>query len=267
MARTKQQMRKSFAARSFKKPAFSRKAATQTIRTERRNDGLSVSRGRRPSNVDLTLAETETKFFDTTFSGSTSVATDASGAELDPSTVLCLNAMAQGDTQNTREGNRTVVTGCSIRGQATLAATQDSADPVGSPFVRLFLVQDKHTTGGNATGGEQLNSEDVFVNNLASANGAALVFRNRNRSSRYKVLASTIIQMPNRPSQTDGTNTGAQGAAWVPFDIYWKGNMKVKHSANNGTIADIVDNSLHVIGYSSQSAVQIVYAARVDFVG
>lgn len=256
---------------AFRKPAFSRKAATTTVRTERRSDAVIASRGRRNSIALASLLETEEKYFDTSASGTSSVATDASGAEIDPAgsggALLCLNAMAQGDTQSTREGNKVVNTGISIRGNIGIAATQDQADPPKAGYTRLYLVQDKQTNGA------QLNSEDVFVNPAASATTSADVFRNRDRSSRYRVLATVTVADPPLNPVTDGTNTSATGGINVPFEMYWKGKIPTKFSGSTnpsgaqGVIADVVDNSFHVLAYSAQVSRPIRYNARLTFVG
>lgn len=267
MARTKQRMLASRRKGAFRKPGMSSRSATKSFHIEKRTDAITTSRGRRNSRAIDALLETDSKYFDTYANGTSAASTDASGAEVDPATVLCLNAMAQGDTDVTREGNKIVVTGVSIRGQVVSAGGQDQADAVGSTFTRIFLVQDKQTTGGSAATGTQLNSEDVFTNPGGQALSAADVFRNRNHSTRYKVLSSIVVQMPPIPVGTDGTNTVSYGNHNVPFEIYWKGKIPVKFQSNNGTIADIVDNSLHVLAYSSQLASSVSYVSRVEFLG
>lgn len=264
MARTKQTMRASRAAVA----KSLRKGAVGAFRSNKRKGQVTVSRNAnlaRATVVSSLLAE-EGKFFDTFFSGTTSSASDMTGGELDPATVLCLNAMAQGDTANTREGNKTVITGVTIRGTASTAALEAQVTPSGQLLGAVYLVQDTQTTGGSSAAGTQLNSEDVFTNpGSGSSTPAVNAIRNMAKNpSRYRVLGKADLFLDPQITQL-AANDYSNGPAAQRFEIYWKGMIPVKHQANNGTIADIADNSLHVIGFGS--TITVVYNARVYFKG
>lgn len=259
MARTKITMQ---ASRSL------RKGAIQAGRKFKRKGKIAASRTSniaRATVVSSLLAE-ESKFFDTSFAGVLTASTDNTGLELDPATVLCLNAMAQGDTASTREGNKTVVTGVNIRGLAYIANAEAQAGLQGAVNAKLYLVQDTQTTGGSSASGTQLNSEDVFSNQEATVRGCFNSFRNQTKNpGRYRVLASQTVKVWPRITQNT-TDDYSNSTDSVPFEFYWKGMIPVKHQANNGTIADIADNSLHVIGLASGTT-SINYTSRVYFKG
>lgn len=67
------------------------------------------------------LLGVETKYFDTSLVGSTVASpTDASGAELDPATILCLNGVPQGNTATTRDGQKIAMKSVQIEGRIWL---------------------------------------------------------------------------------------------------------------------------------------------------
>lgn len=264
MARTKQTMRASRAAVA----KSLRKGAVGGFRSFKRKGQVAARRTTnlaRATVVSSLLAE-EGKFFDTFFVGATGASSDMTGAEMDPSTVLCLNAMPQGDTASTREGNKTVVTGVSIRGTVQVSNEEAGTAPGDESNAVVYLVQDTQTTGGSAASGTQLNSEDVFTNpGSGSSTPAINALRNMTKNpGRYKVLAKADINVKPMITQL-GANDYSAGRAQQRFEIYWKGMIPVKHQANNGTIADIADNSLHVIGFGNSLVVN--YNSRVYFKG
>ena len=128
----------------------------------------------------------------------------------------------------------------------------------------LALVLDTHSNGA------QLNSEDVFTVAAAKKKLWINAFRDMTQVERYKVLWAKRFHEEHPPITYDGTNIEI-GASSVPFEIYvnLKG-LPVSFKANGGTIADIVDNSLHLIAIPAFSTIQhptIMYQARLRFRG
>ncbi len=222
-------------------------------------------RTRRPSSNVRTGGFTgiEVKFLDSSVVGTSVLApTDAAGAEVDPSTLLALNAIAQGDGESNRDGRRCVLKNVYVTGhircpkQANQTAGDDSAQ------IFVALVWDKQTNGA------QLNSEDVYTNPGANAQTAAVPLRNLQYSQRFQVLDTVALDFSGPTIAYDGTNVEQSGLV-KPFKLSKKINIPCQYTGTTGVVANIADNSLHIIAYASNvDLVPIIdYNARVRFVG
>lgn len=207
----------------------------------------------------------ETKFYDTSKTDASFAApTDASGGELDPATVDCISAPAQGDTEQSRDGNRIVIKSAQVTGIVTLPAEANLTAGEIPPVIHLALVQDAQSNGAT------LSSEDVYTNPSGSATTAASPLRNLQYSSRFRVLAQWQASLPVRQVSYDGTNIETDGVS-IPFRLDWSGNMPVqfKGGATAAGVSGVADNSIHVIGFCSTTAQapRLSYNARIRFQG
>lgn len=206
----------------------------------------------------------EMKFVDTSRSGATlSVVGDATGGEVDPTTINTLCAPTTGAGQSNRIGKRITITAVHVTGVISIPAqtNQTTADTMGPVLVALVL--DKQTNGA------QLNSEDVYTNPTTSAVTNATPLRNMNFSKRFKVLQSLVINPKMATISFDGTNVEQTGEA-IPFRIDKKLRLPIEfNSLDNGNVGDIVDNSLHIVAFSSSTSqgALMSYNARVRFEG
>lgn len=218
-----------------------------------------------PRSFGTPLAITERKYYDsikTTANFTSAAGGSFASAELDPGTVNTLFAPTTGDDFNNRSGRKVQVIQIKIRGliQQAVQAAQTTADPI--PVVRMLLVQDTQTNTA------QLNSEDVLGNAVTSP---IFAFQNPAFFGRFKVLKDKVFNIPVPFSGQDAAGTFVQGSK----DIYFKWNIKFKkpvvvhfNSTNGGTVADIVDNSWHIIGAQSENAgmqCSVTYQARTTF--
>jgi len=206
----------------------------------------------------------EKKFYDTSLSGTALVSpTDSAGAECDPATVLCLNAPAQGDGESNRDGRQIVMKSIGVAGLISIPnqANQTATDVSG--VITICLVLDTQTNGA------QLNSEDVFTNPSAAAAISPFAFRNLQYVQRFRVLQRIELKMDQPTVVWDGTNV-EQGGLQIPFKLYKNLNdLRVTFTGTTAGVANITDNSLHVIAYASNisTAPTINYNARLRFVG
>ncbi len=216
-----------------------------------------------PSTIENGFMGRELKFFDSSRAGRAITApTDSTGGEADPTTLNCIFAPTQGTGEENRDGRRVLMKTIQINGQISCAAQTDVTATDNPPIIYIALVLDKQTNGA------QLNSEDVFKNEAATADIAANPLRNLVFSTRFQVLAvrKLIVQNPNMAH--DGTNIEQNGVQ-MQFNMFKRLNTKVEFTANNGTVADIQDNSLHLITYATNIGLvpAITYQARTRFVG
>lgn len=205
----------------------------------------------------------ELKFFDSARTALALTApTDAAGGEVDPATVNCLFAPTQGTGAQNRDGRRVQMRSIQITGEVSCAAQTDQTVLDVPPKILLALVLDKQT---NAT---QLSSEDVFTNPSGAANLAASPLRDLERSTRFKVLKQWTIQLTAPQVGWDGTNLEQAGVT-RSFSWYGRVNIPVEFLGNAGNIADIQDNSVHMVGYCSTVALAptVSYNCRIRFVG
>lgn len=245
-----------------------------SARLRRYGTVLTATRSARGRNYALSNLRTgglqgiEVKYADYTKSG-TAIASSAAaaGAEYDPTTVLCLNGIAQGDTASSRDGNKVNLKKLSIRGQIYFPAREAVVNPPNFPNVFIALVLDTQTNGA------QLNSEDVFKNISGVAAQATTPFRNMEFTTRFRVLKEVkvmpTIQAVNSGAANEYGNAGMYKLWNMHVDLK---NLLVQYKLTTGNIDAISDNSLHIIAYTeladvSNVAPEIGYNARLRFVG
>ena len=119
------------------------------------------------------------------------------------------------------------------------------------------------------TNGAALNSEDVFKNQAGSARLAASPLRNLQFTSRFKVLEQHQATLKDPFFGYDGTNLERNGFD-VPFSFYKKLNgLRVTYSGTTAAISNIIDNSLHIIAYTTSTDLTplLYYQSRLRFRG
>lgn len=222
---------------------------------------LRNARLRRANYSYAGLLGVEHKFFDTSALNRSLVApTDASGAEVDPTTLNCISVPAQGDGEQDHDGKKIIIDKIQIDGIVNCASqtAQTASDP--PSLVYIALVQDTQTNGA------QLSSENVFTNTAASSLTAASPQRNMSYLPRFKVLAVRRLRLTTTPNAFDGTQAG-DTKTWR---IYLNCNIPVTFTtATTSVITAVTDNSLHIVAYTSSTtlAPTLSYNSRIRFRG
>lgn len=220
-----------------------------------------------PRSFGNPRAITERKYYTTGLASTALVNFDAgttwAGAELDPTTTNCLFAPSTGDDYNNRDGRKVQVLAIKIKGYFRVAAQADATGSDDAALVRLALVCDKQS---NAT---QLNAEDVF-GGIAVASLNVEQFQNPAFFGRFKVMKDKLFILQNPTMSWDGTNIEQSGLV-KPFKMNHKFRKPLIvhfNGTNGGTVADIIDNSFHLIGGASniELAPTIAYQVRVTFI-
>lgn len=211
------------------------------------------------------LAQTEMKYWDTFLTGTAiSEAVSWAGAEIDPATYLSLFNPSEGADINGRIGRKVQVMRIAIRGLIHTNALQDQVDSVANPATRVILYMDQQTNGAQA------QAETLMQTNEAAVNNVFCGFQNTANFGRFRVLRDITIRGRDSSPMTDGASTGSITAGDIPFKINYrfKQPVTVKFNATNGgTIADIVDNSFHLVAQKSGTGfvTLINYSARVYY--
>lgn len=212
------------------------------------------------------LLDLEPKFKDSIVSAAALTApTDASGGEFDPATLLCLNAVGQGDTASDRDGMQIAMKSIEVEGFINCPAQADQVAGDVAPLIFIALVLDGQTNGA------QLNSEDVFANPSGGTGLAACPLRNMSYTRRFKVLKKVVLKIPMSPITWDGTNIEQQGThTKFKFFVNLAGcKVRYQTGTSTGYVGTITDNSLHIIAYTSSTSMGplISYNARLRYVG
>lgn len=230
----------------------------ETRLTRRKFEPSTTFRARRRPNLRTGgFLGIEYKFIDQTVA-LTAVSADWAGGELDPvGGVNCIGACTQGTGESNRDGRQINVKSIQIQGYALRPLASDSADPISPGYIKIALVQDTQTNG------TQLNAEDVYNSGTLDE----VAFRNLEYTRRFRVLGTAEVFPYVQATMTDGANTASCQGNLCPFSIRWKGNVSVNFSGNAGTIADIMDNSFHIIAAGNVSTDQVCYNSRVRFIG
>lgn len=207
---------------------------------------------------------TELKFYDQSLeAGALTAPTNATGGEHDPSSTVMIMSVGQGDGETNRDGRSIVMMSIGLKGMVRIPRAIDQTVLKDTCIVFIALVLDTQT---NAT---QINSEDVYLNKSADANLATMPFRNLENSRRFTVLKTRTLSIGHPQVSWDGTNIEQAGMTrrWDMFVNLNK--MKVNFKGTTQTIANITDNSLHVIAWCSNVdlAPVLYYNSRLRFVG
>jgi len=189
--------------------------------------------------------------------------TACAGCEFDPATALSLNAIAQGDGEQQRDGKQVCLKSCYVTGTIDCPPLINQTAGASSPTVFIALVLDKQTNAA------QLNSEDVYTNPSGSALTAANPLRDLQYSSRFQVLDSCVVELPPPQITYDGTNIETAGTR-APFKLSWTGELMTQYILTTAAIGAIQDNSLHIVAFTGPdltTAPVISYNSRCRFVG
>jgi len=207
--------------------------------------------------------KSELKIHDTGLSGPFTIAPNSqAGCEADPGGgANCLNWLQEGTSKTTRIGRIISVKKIYVTGRVEFGAYSSATEPT-QGAIQVYLVWDKQTNGA------QLNSEDVFTLPVGLAEFCTTHVRNMDRSKRFKVLRKFEVFEDMGSLTSDTLDVFQLPYRWVPFEFIVDNlNIKVLYSGNAGTVADIVDNSFHILAFCSVAAPTkyIQYNCRIYF--
>ncbi len=181
-----------------------------------------------------------------------------SSSEADPATINCLNAVAQGESEKQRNGRMCYFTSLEIKGYVLFQAVAGGSAPTVPGYARILIIKDKQTNGS------RFNAEDVLQEPVSSTLGAE-AHRNLQYLQRFTILKDFVVHQ----TIYSGVGTAADSdwcAQQKPWRCNIKLNMKTLFTGTAGTVANIVDNSLHVMAiYQGSTVPTMGYVSRVRF--
>ena len=214
-------------------------------------------------------AQGEMKYFDTERTAtSVSNAGTWNTSMLDPATVNTLFAPAVGSAINQRIGREVKVHKIKIRGAVQVTAQSGESTADAATQLRLILVQDTQTNAAQMTG-------NLLMTNAPSAAsiGSVNSFQSLANVGRFRVLKDKqfVMMNPNMANDTQATGGLVQQGLIKTFKMTYTPKVPISvrfNATNGGTIADIVDNSFHVMGLAATGAdlaPSLAYICRVSY--
>jgi len=207
----------------------------------------------------------ESKFWDTSFSRSVLPVNAASPSN---GNLGCISTVGQGDGPELRKGHQFTITRVELHCYVEVLPTAAMAAPVTGSDVYVALVLDTQTNGA------QCLSQDVFKNILGSETGAGeycqtCLHMNLLNEPRFRVLRDYHLSFPPQPLCWNGATYGLNGDNRT-FQLDFDCNIRVHcTSGTTPSIANIVDNSLHVMAFAftAGEGVAVAFNSRIRFVG
>jgi len=178
----------------------------------------------------------------------------------------CLCVPTVGAALNQRVGRKITVRKIKVHGTIQIAAQAAQAAADSANKFRIVLVQDMQTNAAPMTSAQLFNDANA-VQPTVTLNS----FQNPNNFGRFRVLKDKMLTISNlNLAGSPATNDVIQASMRreFKFSVNFKKPVEVHFNATNGgTVADIVDNSFHIIcGVENTAyAPTMSYYARVCY--
>lgn len=183
-------------------------------------------------------------------------------ATRNPVTVNCLNTVTQGTGESERNGRKCKMHNCYVRGEIILTQNESQTAPADAQHFRIILVLDTQT---NAT---EANALSVMESTLGTD---YLGFRRLENTVRFKVLWDRTFTIRPLVMNEGAANLFAKGGNKIIFKIMknFRTPIVVNYtsSADPATVAQISDNSLHIMGIATTASATLTYQSKVRFSG
>lgn len=179
-------------------------------------------------------------------------------------TPLCLCVPTVGSALNQRIGREITIRKVKIHGRLHVAPQIAQTGADSSCVVRVVLVLDTQTNSAQMTGAQLFNDAIGALSTLQS-------FQNPNNFGRFRVLKDkqfsfTNMNIAGSPTSGDVVQSGMNKP--FKFSYVFPQGLKVRfNNTNGGTVADIIDNSLHLVAATDNGAIApaIMYYSRVCY--
>lgn len=222
-------------------------------------------RRRRRTRPSAEALGVELKFYDQKLiAGALVTNTDGSGGEHDPSATVLLNTVVQGDGESNRDGRQIMMKNIFVTGVINIPSQANQSATDNAALIFIALVLDTQTNGATIT------SEQVYLNPGVNALTGCSLVRNLQFTKRFQVLATKKFTMQNPNIAFSGTTDQMeQNGLTRAFIMSRKLGIIVNYSDTAETVANIVDNSLHILAWTTSATLvpTISYTSRLRFVG
>lgn len=180
-------------------------------------------------------------------------------ATKNPDTTNTLCSVTSGAGENLRTGRKVYIHSIHVKGEIEVAAAEASGAPHEFQSVRICLVLDTQTNG----------VEPAATDVMEAATKSYLSFRKLETTQRFKVLWDRTFTFNPWGMNEGGVNSFARTGTKKLFKINKVFAspilMSFNVSANPPTVAQIADNSLHIIGTANTTTAILSYEVRTRF--
>lgn len=179
-----------------------------------------------------------------------------------PTTVNCLNAVAQGDGPSNRDGRVYYIHSVMVKLVMFTDVDEAAVAPKEDLVTRLCLVLDTQANG------TEINAANVME--TAGSVGDYLEFRNLEFSGRFRILKDTTKVMKRFYVNEGSGDLFASARQLIRWDWYvnFVKPIKVVCNGTGSGIGDVTNNALAIIASSgSVSDIQCSYLSRIRFSG
>lgn len=236
-----------------------RYVATRRYRPQYVRPGYGLV-GRTPGGAVLG----EMKYFDTAVNQSI-VPNLASwvGSTIDPSPYNTLCVPVVGAAFNQRIGKEINIVKLKIRGQFVLSGVEASGIAQQPIVIRYGIFQDMQTNATQAGG-------NLVMTPVTNASQVPFTFQNIDNFGRFKVLKDKqcIIQDPNLVGSDTVHDMNGKTVCFKMTVKFYKPIQVRFNQTNGGTVADIIDNSLHFYANCNSTGTlipSVTYLSRVCY--
>lgn len=258
-------------------PSYSRSSRSKYVSSVRSAARSSAVGARRKYSPRAAIPG-EMKYFDCDYTATAITAlttTWPGGTMVDPLTTinlgsaavanpLCLVAPTVGAALNQRIGRQILVRKIKVRGTINVPAQAAAATADSATRVRIMLVHDMQTNATQMTGAQ-------LMQDASAANTTVNSFQNPNNFGRFRVLKDKTFTLYN-PNMAGSPTTADLVQQGLTKTFKWVINFKVPvavhfNATNGGTVADIVDNSFHMVAGTDNTtlAPTLIYYSRVAY--
>ncbi len=180
-------------------------------------------------------------------------------ATKNPSSTNCLAAVEAGAGEKLRTGRKIFIKSLFVRGEIEVPFAKAATNPHETQQVRICLVLDTQTN----------NAEMAATDVMEASTKNYLSFRKLENTQRFKVLWDRTFTLGPLGMNEGATNAFARGGNKRVFKIMktFKTSISVQYNATASppTVAQITDNSFHIIGVANTTTVILSYATRIRF--
>ena len=203
----------------------------------------------------------EMKYFDTSVSASPVLnVANWAGTINDPPLFNTLCAPSVGAAHNQRIGKEINIVKLKIRGQFIVPIDTTAGLGFTPVVVRYGIFQDMQTNSTQADG-------NLVMTPTSTSAQSPFTFQNIDNFGRFKVLKDKtgVMQDPNMAGSDTSHDVNGKTHLFK-MTIKFRKPIQVRfNNTNGGTVADIIDNSLHFYAQSNSGLASVNYLCRVCY--
>lgn len=180
----------------------------------------------------------------------------------DPATVLCLNAVAQGDGPSSRDGREIINKSVHVKGTFYVNGGEAETDTGHASYIHYGIIRDTQTNGAQA-GLELVYEDDAQID--------ALAFRNLEYSKRFQVVVSKTMVLAPRTLSHFAVNSFSWSEMMKHFSLNYRcpPTEKTQFIGTTAVVSNVTNISYHFFAIADNvtNTPMVSYTSRFRFQG